>query len=241
MKGNIKIFIVEDEPLIVNSLRIDLEEMGYWCVGHSDRAEDAYVKIKFVEPDIILMDININGAIAGIQLATTLVKENINSSIIFLTSLEDDETFKSTLKLRPFDFLTKPASRTKLRRVLDLCIANKTKTESSNQEEQIIIKEKNILKKINKADIQFIEVQDKYCLVYHEFSSPAIKLRSSLTDLLQEHSLDHLMQVHRSYVVNTDKISSYDITMNKIIIAEHHIPVSKSYKEKVLRHFQAKH
>ncbi len=237
MKEQIKIFIVEDEPLIVNTLKIDLEELGYWCVGSSDNAEEALQKIGLVNPDIIFMDINIMGDTSGIELAERLVEQKSSASIIFLTSLDDELTFESTLESKPFDYLLKPISRVKLMRVLRLCTAQRQEA-LQHAEHLTFIKAQNKLQRLNKSEIQYIEIKDKTCLIYQESADLPIETRSSLSDLLQQHQLDHLIQIHRSYTVNPMKISSYDMTMNKINIKNQSLPVSRSYKAQLIAYLK---
>ena len=79
---------------------------------HSDHAEDALKKLQTVTLDIILMDINIEGAISGIELSKALNEVCMDVSNIFLTSMYDKFTFIATVDLKSFDYLIKlPANQ----------------------------------------------------------------------------------------------------------------------------------
>ncbi|MCB0789295.1 MAG: response regulator, partial [Flavobacteriales bacterium] len=54
----VRIFIVEDEPLIAEDLAASLEELGYQVCGRAENALDAMAGIATEKPDLILMDIN---------------------------------------------------------------------------------------------------------------------------------------------------------------------------------------
>ena len=79
---------------------------------HSDHAEDALKKLQAVTLDIILMDINIEGAISGIELSKAMNEVYMDVSNIFLTSIYDEFTFIATVDLKSFDYLIKlPANQ----------------------------------------------------------------------------------------------------------------------------------
>ena len=72
---SVKIFIVEDEPLIADTIALALIKEKYDVVGIADNAKEALFDIEEFSPDIILIDININGSINGIELAHRINKK----------------------------------------------------------------------------------------------------------------------------------------------------------------------
>jgi hypothetical protein len=68
MPSPIHIFAVEDDPIHQENLRITLDELGYSLLGLEDRAEGILSKIQRVQPDVLLLDIQLAGAQDGIQL-----------------------------------------------------------------------------------------------------------------------------------------------------------------------------
>jgi len=76
-------------------------------VGCFDNALDLLARIAELECDMMLMDINIKGAMDGIQLARKLL-EKYTFPIVFITAHNDDETVEETLELSPFGFISKP-------------------------------------------------------------------------------------------------------------------------------------
>ncbi|MEM1124818.1 MAG: response regulator, partial [Bacteroidota bacterium] len=67
--AKIKIFVVEDDRLFANQLEMYLDELGYWLVGQASNAKDAVEMIAAVQPDLILMDINLKDSKDGIAIA----------------------------------------------------------------------------------------------------------------------------------------------------------------------------
>ena len=86
-------------------------------------------------PDLILMDVNIKGDYDGIELADKIhQKENI--PILFITSLQDDMTFRRASRTNPVGFLTKPFSKVQSMRSMELVI--KQLAENKETDEQTI-------------------------------------------------------------------------------------------------------
>jgi len=229
----VKIFIVEDEPILVEQLRIQLEELGYWVVGNADRGEVAISRILSVEPDVVIMDINIKGEKTGIEVGLELNKKGFAGGIIFLTSLDDDTVFDSARDVLPFDYLVKPVGKRKLRRTLELLESNQL-NKVSTETDAVVLKGKNELHKVEAARIVAIEVRDKQCLISIDERKEPISIRIGLSELMGELNQSNLFRVHRSYVVNEKFIDSYDMTMNQLILGELVIPVSRSFKSDVL-------
>ena len=107
MRVGRKILIVEDQSVIAIDLKRSLSERGYVVVGISDNSEDAVNKADECRPDLILMDIMLNGEKSGIETAE-LIKKKQNIPIIFLTALTDIDTYSKALKTEPFKYLMKP-------------------------------------------------------------------------------------------------------------------------------------
>lgn len=103
-----KIFIVEDEMIAVESLVIDLEKLGYQVVGRCSDGDKALAKIINTNPDLVLMDIHIKGEKDGIILAEELNKFSNPIPVIYLTAYADDKTLNRVIKTSPYGYLVKP-------------------------------------------------------------------------------------------------------------------------------------
>ena len=98
--------VVEDEVITQRLLGDILKQQGAE-VNFFDNAVDALANISDYSPDMILMDININGAVDGIQLSRKILEKH-DVPIIFITAHDDDETVEETLDLSPYGFISKP-------------------------------------------------------------------------------------------------------------------------------------
>ena len=120
---NIRVLIVEDDALYAEQLRLDLEEMDFLVIDVVDNAKSAIHLAKISRPEIILMDINLNGEMDGITAAHQIFTLD-PTPIIFITSLSDKETFDRAKKVHPFAYLIKPANKISLRHSIELAIEN---------------------------------------------------------------------------------------------------------------------
>jgi len=118
MKKKIKILIVEDEVLIAQFLKMELELNGYNVLDFVTSGEEAIEKAKTEEPDIILMDINLRGKIDGIEAARNII-ERKKISIIFCTGYTEPELFERASKLNPAAYLRKPIIVEEVKEVIE--------------------------------------------------------------------------------------------------------------------------
>ncbi|MDD1728614.1 MAG: response regulator, partial [Methanospirillum sp.] len=102
-----KILIVEDEAVTSVLLEKTLKELGYEVVGSAFDGLEAINLAREKRPDIILMDIRIQGDMDGIETAKKIYQQ-YKIPIIYLTAHSDDDTIKRAVESGPFGYLIKP-------------------------------------------------------------------------------------------------------------------------------------
>lgn len=102
-----RILIVEDEAVTSVLLEKTLKELGYEVVGSAFDGEEAITLAREKQPDIILMDITIQGEMDGIETAKQIYQQ-YKIPIIYLTAHSDDDTIKRAVESGPFGYLIKP-------------------------------------------------------------------------------------------------------------------------------------
>lgn len=107
MKKKIKILLAEDELLIAQCLKIELELNGYAVCSFVASGEEAIEIAKEEKPDIILMDIHLSGKMDGIEAARQIVALK-DIPIIFMTGYNDTNIHKKAQKINPVAYLEKP-------------------------------------------------------------------------------------------------------------------------------------
>ena len=101
------ILIVEDEMIIAANISLQLANHGYKVLGIIPRGEEVLPFLKLHLPHIILMDINLNGVLDGIELVEIIQKE-FKIPIIYLTANADQIHFDRAKATHPYAFISKP-------------------------------------------------------------------------------------------------------------------------------------
>jgi CheY-like chemotaxis protein len=103
----IKILIVEDDEIISSIISQMLEHRDFNIVGRAVSGEDAIVKSAALEPDLVLMDINLSGLLDGVT-AARFIFQLFFFPIVFLTAMCDDSLLQQAKGAQPLGFIIKP-------------------------------------------------------------------------------------------------------------------------------------
>ncbi|MDP8269542.1 MAG: response regulator [Candidatus Tenebribacter davisii] len=114
----INILIVEDEVLIAQCLKMDLELLGFDVCDYVGSGEESIHKAKEKDPDVILMDINLSGEMDGIDAAKEIISFK-KIPIIFCTGYGQRELYDRAQKLNPVAFLRKPVILNEMKSHID--------------------------------------------------------------------------------------------------------------------------
>lgn len=125
-----KILIVEDEALYADQIEILCEQLGYTVTGVCADAFTALDNFHHHSPDLLLSDINLLGEVDGIQLAEKINAQN-QLPTIFITSLQDDDTFARAQSVLPVAFIVKPFDQLQLQRSIELAVGRLEKNEEA--------------------------------------------------------------------------------------------------------------
>lgn len=106
MKTKAHILVVEDKALIYKRLKMILKEHHYSVDDYAPSVEEAIGNINKKRPDLVLLDIDLQGEHNGIYLGNLLKKE-YNIPFIYVTDLDDDQTFYESLQTKHDDFIPK--------------------------------------------------------------------------------------------------------------------------------------
>ena len=106
-KSNVKILIVEDEVLIAADLESRLKRLGYTIVGKATSGEQALELVEQHQPDLVMMDIVLQGDMDGID-AAEVILDKWGIPVIFLTAYADTDRLERAKLTYPFGYLLKP-------------------------------------------------------------------------------------------------------------------------------------
>ena len=117
-----KILIVEDDSMLCTVFEMFLEELGYSHSGTFASGEDALARMENDQPDLILMDIHLEGEIDGVDTAK-IIFEKYNIPIIYISGVSDVSTVKRAVLDNTYGFMTKPVYRNSLELNIEFAIA----------------------------------------------------------------------------------------------------------------------
>jgi two-component system, LytTR family, response regulator LytT len=237
--ANIRILIVEDEFIIAEDLKLQLEKLGYSVTGIAKSYEKALSLISEDEPDLLLVDIKLKGEKDGIDLVTT-VQEEHDFPFIFLTSHADKNTVERAKKVHPNGYLIKPFEREDLYTSIEIAFANYVQEKAGEQEsrkleeeqsaileDSIFVKKDHLLIKIRFDELEWVMAERNYLELH--CGGKKFLIRSTLHDFLGKLPANLFYQVHRSYAINLKHITA--IEYNMVRLGNQEIPLGRSYAE----------
>ncbi|HEX2865538.1 MAG TPA: PAS domain S-box protein [Ignavibacteriales bacterium] len=115
------IFIVEDESIVALDLKYSLENLGYTVCGLASSAEEAVKRILEVKPQLVLMDIGLDGPADGITAAAE-IKSKLDVPLIYLTANSDEGTFNRAKVTGPFGYVLKPFDERDLQTTIEMAL-----------------------------------------------------------------------------------------------------------------------
>lgn len=116
-----KILIVEDESIVALNLQQRLTRLGYNVVGRAASGADAIRKAVDMQPDLVLMDIHIEGPMDGIDTAEKLLKEH-RIRVVYLTAYSEESTLERARQTLPYGYLIKPFTERELHSTLQMSL-----------------------------------------------------------------------------------------------------------------------
>lgn len=134
-----RLLVVEDEPLVANSLLLVLRRLGYSVAALTDNGEEA-VKLTFsLVPDLVLMDISLRGKMDGAE-AARQIRLTTGRPVVFLSGHSDPLTLKKARECEPYGFILKPFGERELLVQIDLALHRhqvETQRELARREQEI--------------------------------------------------------------------------------------------------------
>ena len=129
-----KVLIVEDEAIVAYDLQNRLRKSGYTVSAIASSGEQALEGIEKTPPDVVLMDIRLQGSMDGIELASK-VRHRYKLPVIFLTAHADQATLERAKLTGPFSYLVKPIGNVNLSSAIEVALY-KHRTERQLQDRE---------------------------------------------------------------------------------------------------------
>ncbi len=125
MKKEIKIMIVEDEAIAALGMQYALTSCGYTVLEPLSSGEEAVKKFKQDRPDIVLLDIYLEGNMDGIQ-AALKIRSISDTPIIFITGYQDEDILEKINSIESSIFLLKPVETREIESAIDQVLGKRS-------------------------------------------------------------------------------------------------------------------
>ncbi|WP_243439111.1 HD domain-containing phosphohydrolase [Fundidesulfovibrio soli] len=119
--GSRRILVVEDEAIVALDIRNRLTHLGYQVVAMVSTGEEAVARSGDMRPDLVLMDIMLPGGMDGIE-AATLIRENFDIPVVYLTAYADQQTLARAKITNPFGYIIKPFEDRELQTTIEMAV-----------------------------------------------------------------------------------------------------------------------
>lgn len=242
----IKCLIVDDEFPAREEIKYILSKTDkVKIVGEASHGLDAFEKYKNLNPDLIIMDIQMP-QINGIEVARMVLNHDPVPMIIFVTAY--DQFAIDAFEVNAVDYLLKPISEERLLSRIDKIHSSRSNEEGIQSIEKlnrlinelrhttpcsrISVYHNNKLIPINTKDIIYITVENKFTII--TTTSGKYESRNSLNEILKKLEPREFFRTHKSYILNLNFIESIDPWFNSTYNinlkgSNTVIPVSRNY------------
>lgn len=242
---DLKVLILEDSPDEADYLENFLRKLGCTDIRITTVLKDAIAAYDEALPDICLIDIYLGDKPDGILFAETINEHREQKRpFIFLTSANDNTTFRLAKFTSPYNYLLKPYNPLELQYAIELAIS-KFKHESvalpaqavAPVSDTLFIKKGNLLQRIAFDDIKYIEVDGKYSKVVCQ--AEKFVIQQSLKDLHVQLPSVQFCRVHRNYIVNVKEVTKINTFNNEIFFKDgESLFFSRRYIDEFLQAFK---
>ena len=232
-----RILIIEDEGIIAEGLKLNLQKLGYEVAGIAlNKNEFLEFASSDQEFDLALVDIMLGKRPEGFEVAKYL-REQMGKPFIFATSYSDKDTLQKAKFLHPSGYMVKPFQKKDLLAAIEMVSLDEELSEEIKPtefekilEDALFYKDQHLLKKITIPNILYVQAFRNYIEVYETDKKHLI--RHTLQAFLDK--LPHnFIRIHKSYLVNINKITTVNSTY--VLLDKTELPLSKNYKDTLVQ------
>lgn len=228
--NQLKVLIIEDERFIARQLEQYFISKSHQVVGIASSGEDAVELARAHMPDLLMVDIELDGKMNGIMACEKII-EFSNAPIIYLSQFKSEKWTNRIIETRPVLFLTKPFNEHELEMNLGLISETKKQEELEPMRNYVFLKDKNMHMKIAIKDILYLEAARSSCNIIME--NRKITLSMSLKNIMAKLNHPIIARISRSNAVNLERVQGY--IGNVLMVNQHELTISSDFKESVMR------
>jgi two-component system LytT family response regulator len=231
----VKCLLVDDEPLAIKLIQNHMEQLdSFEVVGTSGNAVKAFEILRTTPVDLLFLDIKMP-QITGIEFLKTLH----NPPAVIITTAYREYALEG-YDLDIVDYLLKPITFERFFKAIERYLrksnpvppVSATVTQQQPPQDQFIyLRSGSKFHKLDIDDILYFESQKDYIVAH--CNSNKITAKYKISELEAELKGKHFLRVHRSFIINLQKVTAF--TPYDVEIGAGEVPIGASYKEYVLK------
>lgn len=238
-----KIYIIEDDLIIAQNLKENLQELGYEIVGMAASYRQVRETMIAAEPDLCLVDIYLKGSAKnGIEIVREM-QVDLPIPYIYLTSFSDHEYLDKAKGTNPAAYLLKPVDPRQIDVTIDLAMSTFYQNSFATSHaacpllkgpDHIFVKTRGRYEKVVYTDILYLQSSGTYTEIVT--SAKKVIISQTLKKILPQLASKSFVRCHRSYAVNSEKIAAYDESFVYLVASTqtYKVPVSRSYRDIII-------
>lgn len=226
----ISCLIIDDEPMARKLLQEYIEETDFLVLaGVAENPVKAMGLIKELAVDLIFLDVNMP-KMNGME----FMRSSANLPMVIMTTAYGQYALEG-FEMAVIDYLVKPFSLERFlkaaQKALDLKLLKDKALPANTSTDHFYVKCNGKVVRVNCDELLYIEGMSNYITLYTTNAKLVVYL--TIKGILEKLPSNNFVQVHKSVVVNTDKISSID--GNMLYIGDHKVAIGANFSDEAMK------
>jgi len=119
--SDLRVLVVEDEGIIAKDIQSTLNRSGYSVIAVASSGQEAIEKAMEMYPDLVLMDIVLEGDMDGVA-AAEKIRDRFDTPVVYLTAYSDDTTLQRAKITEPYGYILKPFQERELYTTIEMAL-----------------------------------------------------------------------------------------------------------------------
>lgn len=232
----LKVFIAEDEAIIMETLTLYLEKLGHTAEVQVLNASEFYTQVDTCQVDVAFLDIMFGSQPLGLTFGK-YIQKHLGVPIVFVTSHTDKDTLQQVRDIGPAGYIVKPYKLKDIEAVLGLIDFDRTPEEETIEKQEqfsnsIFYRDKGSYRRIEFKNILYLKSEGNYLEIWE--SDQRHIVRYSIQSILNKLPA-HFIRTHRSFIANMQFLESIEASYLLLKGLEVEIPIAKNYRSTVLK------
>lgn len=198
--GGPTVLVVEDQRLVAADLAMQLRSFGYRVVGFATSGAEAIAKCRELDPNVVLMDIHLEGELDGTDAAREIRKTS-RCAIVFLTAFSDLATLERAKLAEPGGYVVKPASPVELRCAVEVAV-HKQQSERHRADEEarhFDVQLAALRGRVGELEQAYCELETFSASMTHDLRNP-LQVITGATEMIERTQAEQMTPVGRMFL-----------------------------------------